>query len=47
MKQYHESYEAPMAEVLVVKMEMNLLESGVGITSTKEDYGTAIEEEWD
>ena len=48
MKQlYKESYEAPMAEVLVVKMEENLLEGSVGVTSTREDaYGEAVEDNW-
>ena len=48
MKQlYNKTYEAPTAEVLVVKMESNLLESITGITSTRgTTYGDAIEEEW-
>ena len=44
-----EMYEAPLAEMLVVDLENNLLgESSVGIQSTRgNSYGTAFEDEWD
>lgn len=44
-----ETYEAPLAEVLEVKMEENLLGSVEGVQSERGGggYGTAIEEDWD
>ena len=45
-----ETYEAPMAEVLVVKMEEHLLDGSVGITSERNGgYDSASEDEivWD
>ena len=50
MKQLHkEMYEAPLAEILVVDLEDNLLgDSSVGIQSTRgNSYGNAFEDEWD
>ena len=49
MKQLHkESYEAPLAEVLEVRMEENLLQGSVGIQSSREGgYGDAVEDEWE
>ena len=38
-----------MAEVLVVKMENNLLEGSIGVTSTRDgdgNYGEAIPYDW-
>jgi hypothetical protein len=49
MKQiYKEAYEAPLAEVLEVKAEENLLTSVEGIQSERSGggYGDAIEEDW-
>ena len=42
-------YEAPMAKVLEVKMDRQLLEDSVqGVQGTRGDtYGTAINEDWD
>ena len=41
-----ESYEAPATEILVVKMENNLLES-LNASRGEDTYGKAIEYEWD
>ena len=43
----NQAYEAPMAEVLEVKMECNLLVVSTGVQSTRGDYGTANTEDWD
>ena len=44
-----QAYEAPMVEVLEVKMELHLLGgSDPGVLGTRGDtYGTAINEDWD
>ena len=44
-----ETYESPLAEILEVKMEENLLGSVEGVQSERGcgGYGTAIEEDWD
>ena len=44
-----QAYEAPMVEVLEVKMELHLLGgSDPGVLGTRGDtYGTAIDEDWD
>ena len=45
---FKEMYEAPTAEVLAVKMEMNLLTSVQGVSSSRGDtYGVAVEENWE
>ena len=50
MDKIKEFYEAPMAEVLEVRMENHLLDGSVqGVTSERVDggYGKAIEEDWE
>lgn len=50
MKQlFNQTYEAPLAEVLEVKMEVHLLDGSIkGVQSTREgSYGAATYEEWE
>ena len=41
------NYEAPVAEVMVVKIESGLLTATTpGVQSSRSNYGTAVEETW-
>ena len=40
------NYEAPVAEVMVVKTESGLLTATQGVQSARSNYGTAVEETW-
>ena len=40
-------YETPISEVWMVSVEEALLQASLGISSTRDDYGTAEEDEWD
>ena len=42
---FKDMYEAPMAEVLVVKMEASLLQGSV--VATRDDYGEAVSDTWE
>ena len=42
------NYEAPVMEVVVVKIESGLLTATTpGVQSSRSSYGTAVEESWD
>jgi len=40
------NYEAPVAEVMVVKIESGLLIDSQGVQGSRSSYGTAVEESW-